>query len=83
MVGKNGQIIAEPNDPNTVHNFSILSEDKLITALKNIPKKTVTAYSLEKSLIGYNGELQYLRIPSKRGYYLCTDVNGNLIFKEL
>lgn len=89
MVGINGEIIAEPNDPNHIK----LGEGKNATngylpfympelfgdKVLSFPNNT-NQIMLTKDT---SGVIVGLPFSTKKNQYLCTDANGYLIFKEL
>ena len=78
MVVLNGNIIAELNDINTIKAGGLL-EDRLVCGYFD---KEINQVSEINGLIYVDdSKVQILKlIPNS---YLSTDINGNLIFKEL
>lgn len=89
MVGLNGEIIAEPNDPNRL----ILEEDEVATNgylpdyMPEIFGDRVLVFPNNTNQIlitkTAGGVMIGLPFNTKKNQYLCTDANGDLIFKEL
>lgn len=84
MVGKDGKVIAEPNDPNHVRanvtNYLILTNGRPCIGRGG---KSVVAWGPKKGILTSSASGTPAIIETSANKYLCTDANGNLIFKEL
>lgn len=80
MVGINGKIVAEPNDPNTI---TVESSNLTNGAMLGIVNdKIIRAWTpIHRIIIRDNTWITSLALSANK--YLCTDANGDLIFKEL
>lgn len=82
MVIYNGQILAEPNDPDTILADGTLPDGQPI--IGDGYGKKLTTVALEASrLIGHNVTQfdQSLSFAGQANKYLMTDANGNLVWR--
>lgn len=84
MVIYNGQILAEPNDPDTILADGTLPNGQPVVG-DGFGKK-VTTVALEASrIVGHNAVVldQSLSFAGQKNKYLVTDENGNLAWREI
>ena len=81
MIGYNGKVVAEANDINTVTSVSELLNGRHVIT-NNAQKKIVTYDELSGNSIVYTDSDGIVhKLAAKANAYLCTDANGDLMFK--
>lgn len=80
MVNVNGQNVAEPNDSATVKTeLDELNVDVPVIAVNDLELEQIEATS--KSLLVFDGNGYASTVPTTGNKRLCTDANGNLVWR--
>ena len=79
MVNVNGQNVAEPNDSATVKKRDELVANRPVIAVSDFELGQIEATS--KSLLVFDGNGYASTVPTTGSKRLCTDANGNLVWR--
>lgn len=79
MVNVNGQNVAEPNDSATVKKRDELVANRPVIAVSDFELGQIEATS--KSLLVFDGNGYASTVPTTGNKRLCTDANGNLVWR--
>lgn len=94
MIVVNGKVLAEVNDPNTLHSMpgGYRNREALMGGLYQAIKNNI-GYSNKQAVWLYDSNgifytndrngLGYISLYKTSNSYLCTDTNGDLMFKKI